>query len=279
MNCYELIDHRIKLDTYYNNIVEKLDKIQLGFEQNTLIINNKIDNYCNDVTTNKDKKNICKDIKNIINEQYNEYNLNILKTIISTIKGYRLTKGLPVISKVSESETKTQNHTLPKSAPSNNISEKLQSSSLHKSVKPTKTPPSKYNETTKTPPPQYDEPLFTPVNRFNNITPSAPDFDQINNIAPNIIVPNAPTYNQLFTQHTYIPPITYTPVTVFTHTYPIHRPSSNSPTGTNSYSVPVNDQKVINKYVLDHKKQPVYTTRIEQQKTNTGKKKDNCIII
>ncbi len=70
---------------YNNDIIEKLDKIQLAFEQTTLIINSKIDNYCTD---NK----IATDIKSIIKEHHDEYNSNILKEIIKLIKIERLTK-------------------------------------------------------------------------------------------------------------------------------------------------------------------------------------------
>ena len=189
MNCNDLIHHKNKLDNYHANIIEKLDKIQLEFEKNTLVINNKINNYCNDMKNNKDNKKICTDIQNIINEQNNKYNTYI-KDFINTVKEEKISKGLPLIIKAPSSDTKVHNYT---------------------------------NTIPNSPPPKYDDKInqnaytTTPVVTFNNPhLPSAPDINQIHNIYP-----SAPDINQihnigpLYAQTTYVPPITYTPIAVY----------------------------------------------------------------
>ena len=171
----------------HSNIIEKLDKVQFAFQQSSLIINNKIDNYFYNLN-NSDYKKISYDIKNIINEQNNEFETNILNDIIRTIKEER-------ISTIIKGQT-----TL--------------SSNYHLSM-----------------------------------TPSAPDFCQINNI-PNTIIPSAPSYNQLVNNTTYIPPITCTDSIL--------------------------QRQTNQRNILDPN---LYTTMVIQPpKCQTKKKKSNCII-
>jgi len=226
MNCTDLIEHRKKLDNYYSNIIEKIDKIQLAFEQNTLILNNKINNYFTNIKDIKNINKICNDIKQIIVDQSNEYNTNILTYHIKSIKDKRITKGLPLIIKAPNSETKVQNYINPMNAPL--------------------TPPPKYNNSSAT---DIDDNYIKPVKNY--IKPSAPEYNQLNNIQ----------YTHLFNQ-TYVPSqVIYNPVTLYQQPLPL----------TN-----IQEKPIYNKYVLDHMK-PVYTTRLE----NSVKKnnKNNCVII
>ena len=251
MNCTDLIEHRKKLDNYYSNIIEKIDKIQLAFEQNTLILNNKINNYFTNIKDIKNINKICNDIKQIIVDQSNEYNTNILTYHIKSIKDKRITKGLPLIIKAPNSETKVQNYINPINTPL--------------------TPPPKYNNSSAT---DIDDNYIKPVKNY--IKPSAPE-EFYNNIKPSApeefyndnIKPSAPEYNQLnniqythlFNQ-TYVPSqVIYNPVTLYQQPLPL----------TN-----IQEKPIYNKYVLDHMK-PVYTTRLE----NSVKKnnKNNCVII
>ena len=230
MNCTDLIEHRKKLDNYYSNIIEKIDKIQLAFEQNTLILNNKINNYFTNIKDIKNINKICNDIKQIIVDQSNEYNTNILTYHIKSIKDKRITKGLPLIIKTPNSETKVQNYINPMNAPL--------------------TPPPKYNNSSAT---DIDDNYIKPVKNY--IKPSAPEYNQLNNLQSNV------QYTHLFNQTTYVPSqVIYNPVTLYQHL-----PLTN-----------IQEKPIYNKYVLDHMK-PVYTTRLE----NSVKKnnKNNCVII
>jgi len=201
MNCNKTLD-------VYSDVIDKLEKIELAFEQSILIINNKIDNYY------KNNKKICDDIKNIIKEQHNEYKLNILNNIINTIKENRLALKL-----------------------STNIDNFLMAL-----------------QTPQTPPPEYESTIIT---HFNNIKSTAPDFNQINTVIP-LVIPSAPTYNQIMSvnQKLYIPKVTY---------------------ATNIQSHKQYEKQQNTQNLLDCN-EPVYTQSIILPKNDSKKKKNNCII-
>ena len=78
---------------YYNDIILRLDKLLLAFEQTTLTITNKINNL-------HDKK-ICNDLMSIINQHHNEYRNVLLKEITDI---YQSIKNRPLTPPPSYNE-------------------------------------------------------------------------------------------------------------------------------------------------------------------------------